>query len=321
MTMPAMVVERFGQQPRSIPWIISDPANDEIFVDVRACGLNFADLLMIEGTYQDTPDVPFVPGMEICGIVRKVGVNVEGLKPGQRIAAFSGHGGLAGHATVRADRAVVVPDGMSDEVAAGFLVAYGTSHLALVHRARLESGETLVVLGAAGGVGLTAVETGKALGARVIAVARGDDRLAVARKAGADHVIDSEAGDLHGVLKALGPTNVVYDPIGGALGEAALRALAPEGRHLLIGFASGDLPQLKPNHLMVKNTSVLGLNWSGYLKFRPDVLRGSLAELMAWHEAGRIKPHVSHVLPYEQALDGLELLRNRRATGKVVIRL
>lgn len=302
-------------------WSVPDPAAGEVKVRINACGLNFADLLMIGGTYQETPPLPFVPGLEICGRVETVGADVDGLVPGDRIAAFCGHGGLAEHAVIDAARCFRVPEAMEDHVAAGFPIAYGTSHLALTRRARLLAGETLVVLGAAGGVGLTAVEIGAALGARVIAVARGEAKLAVAKAAGAEILIDAAVPDLRAELKSAGPINVVYDAVGGDPGEAALRALAPEGRFLAIGFASGRVPEAKLNHLLVKNIDVIGFYWGGYLGFRPEVLAGSLAELTAMFEADRIKPHVSHVLPFDQIEAGLELLRSRKVTGKIVIRM
>jgi NADPH2:quinone reductase len=208
---------------------------------------------------------------------------------------------------------------MGFDQAAAFMVAYGTSHLALAHRARLQPGETLLVLGAAGGVGLTAVEIGKRMGATVIASARGQDRLRVAQAAGADHLIDSEAPDLRGTLKAMGGVDVVYDAVGGAAFLEALRATRPEGRLLTIGFAGGEVPQIPANLLLVKNLTVIGLYWGGYASFAPKVLDDSLATLMAWFTRGWITPHISHHLPLDQVEDGLALLRDRRSTGKVVI--
>lgn len=319
--MHAMVVEKSGTTPvwqeRELP--VTGP--HEVRVRVRTCGLNFADLLMIEGSYQDTPPLPFVPGMEICGDILSVGTEVGGLHAGQRITAFCGNGGMAEQAVVAADRCMAVPRSMDDATAAAFPIAYGTSHLALTRRAALAGDDTLLVLGAAGGVGLTAVEIGKAIGARVIAVARGEKKQAVARRAGADVTLDAEDADLRGALRNLGPIDVVYDPVGGAPGEAALRSLAPEGRYLVIGFASGDIPTIRPNHLLVKNVSVIGFYWGGYRAFRPDAVTDSLAELMRWHSEGRIHPHVSHVLPIRDLSTGLDLLRNRQATGKVVLTL
>lgn len=319
--MRALVVRSAGNVAFSEGWELPPPNPDELRVKVSACGLNFADTLLIDGTYQDTPPFPFVPGLEICGIVQAIGADVTGFQLGDRISAYCGAGGLAEATNVAANRCRHVPDGMQDAVAAGFQIAYGTSHLALTRRARLQPGETLVVLGAAGGVGLTAVEIGKALGARVIAVARGAKKRAIATAAGADETLDATTEDLRGALKALGSADVVYDAVGGDPGEAALRALRPEGRFLVIGFASGSVPRPKLNHLMVKNIDVIGLYWGAYLTFAPDALMGSLAELMEWHTAGRIAPHISHVLPFDQALDGLDLLKSRKATGKVVITL
>lgn len=203
--------------------------------------------------------------------------------------------------------------------AAAFQIAYGTSHLALEHRARLQPGETLLVLGAAGGVGLTAVEIGKLMGAKVVACARGAAKLEAAKAAGADHLIDAETQDIRAEMKTLGGADVVYDPVGGEQFMAAFRSCKPEARLLPIGFASGEVPQIKSNHLLVKNLSVLGVYWGGYLQFRPDVVTGSLATLMDWYCNGRLKPHVSHVLALEAAAEGLELLRSRASTGKVVI--
>jgi NADPH2:quinone reductase len=203
--------------------------------------------------------------------------------------------------------------------AAAMQITYGTSHVALHHRARLQPGETLLVLGAAGGVGLTAVEIGKLMGARVIACARGAEKLAIARNAGADHLIDSETDDLRGAIKALGGADVVYDPVGGDQFDAAFRATRPGGRIVVIGFASGRVPQIAANHLLVKNISVIGLYWGGYLNFQPEILNQSLTTLLGWYREGRIKPHISHRLPLARANDALDLLRARKSSGKVVV--
>ena len=321
MNSKAFAVVAPGETQFRKEWPLDEPDRGQVLVRISACGLNFADLLMIEGKYQDTPALPFVPGLEVCGHIESVGEGVDRWAKGQRIAAFCGHGGLADRAVIDAARCFPVPDGMPDEVAAGFPIAYGTSHLALTRRARLAPGETLAVLGAAGGVGLTAVEIGKAAGARVIAVAGGEAKLAVAKAAGADVLIDAATPDLRAALKDAGPIDVVYDAVGGDMGEAAMRALAPEGRFLAIGFASGKVPVAKLNHLLVKNIDVIGFYWGGYLRFRPDALTESLGKLTAMWEVGRIKPHVSHVLPFDEVEAGLELLRSRTATGKVVIRV
>lgn len=298
---------------------VPEPAQGEIRLSIRACGLNFADLLMQKGTYQDTPEAPFTLGMEVAGIVNAVGPSVTSFTVGDRVAVFGGSGGLAEQGVFEARRAVRIPDEMSFEHAAAFLIAYGTSHVALDYRARMQPGETLVVLGAAGGVGLTAVEIGKLMGANVVAIARGADKLEIARAAGADHLIEAEAEDLRAAIKGLGGADVVYDPVGGDAFRAVFRACNPEARIMPIGFASGDVPQIPANHLLVKNLSVLGFYWGGYMKFRPEIITDSLKTLMQWYVEGRLKPHVSHTLPLAQAAEGMELLRSRKSTGKVVI--
>ncbi len=300
---------------------VPDPSPGKIRVKIAACGLNFADLLMQKGTYQDTPEPPFTLGMEVAGTVDALGDGVEGMSIGDRVAVFGGSGGLAEYGCFDATRAVGLPDAMPFEDAAAFQIAYGTSHVALDHRARLQPSETLLVLGAAGGVGLTAVEIGKLMGATVIACARGADKLAIAQQAGADHLIEAETADIRAEVKALGGADVVYDPVGGTQFTAAMRACKPEARLLTIGFASGEVPQVPANHLLVKNLSVIGLYWGGYLKFRPDVITDSFRTLFGWYAAGRLKPHVSHTLPLERAGEGMELLRSRASTGKVVITL
>ena len=318
--MRAMQVVEIGRMPETAELAMPRPGPGELRIRVAACGLNFADLLMIGGTYQERPALPFVPGMEFAGTVAELGPGTTGPAPGTRVAVFAGQGGMAEEAVVPAGLCVPIPDAMPFAEAAAFLVAYGTSHVALAHRATLAPGETLCVLGAAGGVGLTAVEIGKLLGARVIAVARGAEKLAVAKAAGADVLIDSDgAGDLRAALKAEGGVDVLYDPVGGAQFEAAFRAMKPEGRIIPIGFASGTVPQIAANHLLVKNLTVIGLYWGGYLRFRPEVLTQSLSTLFGWYGEGRLRPHVSHVLPLARAGEALELLRSRASTGKVVV--
>ena len=291
----------------------------EALIRVKACGLNFADLLMQEGSYQQTPPPPFTAGMEFSGVLEALGPDTTGPALGTRVAAFAGSGGLADYAVVPAARLVVLPESMSFAQAAAFQIAYGTSHLALDHRARLQAGETLLVMGAAGGVGLTAVEIGKRMGARVVACARGAAKLQIAAQAGADVLIDSDTPDLKAALKALGGVDVVYDAVGGTGFRAALSACRPEARILCIGFASGEVPQIAANLLLVKNLTVMGLYWGGYLEFAPQILTQSLKTLFTWFEAGGLSPHISHQLPFAQYPQGLALLRSRQATGKVVI--
>ncbi|MXQ06498.1 zinc-binding dehydrogenase [Alphaproteobacteria bacterium GH1-50] len=314
------VVEAPSGAARLVDGQMPAPGEGEILIEVAATGLNFADLLIMKGTYQDTPPFPLTPGLEVAGRVIEVGGGVDRFTPGTRVLAYTGKDGLGTHLVTDARRVLALPDEMDDVTAAGFQIAYGTSHLALTRRARLQPGERLLVLGAAGGVGLTAVELGKALGARVAAVARGAERLEVARRAGADELIDPDNEvDLVDRFRAAGPFDVVYDAVGGAMGEAALRAVAPEARFLLIGFAGGEVTRLKANHILVKNTDVIGVHWGAYLNFAPEAFRQSLSELLGLYTEGRISPHVSHVLPLEKADDALALLRERKSTGKIVV--
>lgn len=317
--MRALRLTEWGKPPALEDIAPPEPGPGEVRLRIAACGLNFADLLMIEGRYQERPSPPFTLGMEVAGTVEALGPGVEGPAPGTRVAVFGSAGGLAEAGCWPAARCLVLPESVSFRDAAAFQIAYGTGHLALDHRARLQPGETLLVTGAAGGVGLAAVEIGARMGARVIATARGADRLEIARAAGAHELIDSETPDLRGALKALGGIDVTYDTVGGEGFHAALRASRPEGRLLAIGFAGGDVPQVPANLLLVKNLSVIGLYWGGYLTFAPEVLVRSLGTLMGWLAEGSLKPHVSHELPLDRAAEGLELLRSRKATGKVVI--
>lgn len=300
---------------------IPEPGAGQVRIKVAACGLNFGDTLVIKGTYQEKPELPATLGMEYAGVVDAVGEGVTEFSEGQRVAAYGGFGGLAEYAVIDAIKVVAISDTMPFEDAAGFLVAYGTSHVALDYKARMQPGERLLVLGASGGVGLTAVELGKLMGAEVIACARGAEKLQIAKAAGADHLIDSEGGDLRGQVKALGGADVVYDPIGGKLFDEALRATNPDGRLLPLGFASGDVPQIPANILLVKNLTVIGIYWGAYLKVKPTVLTDSFKALLNWYEEGKLSPHISNRLPLENANDGLDLLKTRKATGKVVITL
>ncbi len=295
-----------------------EPVSGQIRVAIKACGLNFADLLMQRGTYQDTPPVPFTLGMEVAGIVDKTSPNVDNLKPGDRVAVYCGQGGLAEYGVFDANRAIPLPNSTSFEDAAAIQIAYGTSLIALDHRAKLQPGETLLVTGAAGGVGLTAVEIGKLMGATVIAHARGKEKLAITKAAGADHLIDASE-DLRAKVTAFGGADVVYDAIGGDVFKAAFRAANPEGRLLPIGFAGGEVPQIPANHLLVKNLTVIGFYIGGYLNFRPEIVRNSFETLFKWHAEGRIKPHISNVLPLSDVAKGMNLMKERASTGKIVI--
>ncbi len=319
--MRAMQIRELGRPLELAEAPTPTPGPGEVLLRIHACGLNFADTLLATGRYQVRPELPFAPGMEVCGTVEALGPGATGPAVGTRVACFAGRGGLAERIAVPAAGCVPAPASMPDEEVAGFLVAYGTSHVALAWLARLRPGETLLVLGASGGVGRTAVEIGSGMGARVVAVARGPERLAIAEAAGAAHLIDGADGDLRTALKALGGVDVVYDPVGGAAFDAALRGTRPGGRLVPIGFASGAVPQVPANLLLVKNLTVIGFDWSAWTRLAPRPIRASFETLFSWHALGRLKPHVSHVLPLADANAALDLIRSRRATGKVVVRI
>lgn len=298
------------------------PGPGQVKIAVTAAGINFADTLMIAGHYQHKPPFPFSPGLEVAGEVMACGDGVSGLAAGDRVIAVTGWGGWAEQVVADAATVVPVPRGIDDVTAGGFAVAYGTSHLALTHRAHLEPGETLLVLGAAGGVGLTAVEIGKRLGATVIAAAGGSDKLKIAESYGADHLIDYRSEDLRERVKALTDgrgVDVVYDPVGGDAFDAALRCLAWEGRLVVIGFASGRISEARANTLLLRNIAVIGCPWGAYARHEPTRLTRSLAELLGWCQAGRLKPLISHRLPLSRAAEGLEMLMARQAIGKIVL--
>ena len=299
-----------------------EPGPGQILVRVRACGVNFADSLVLKGKYQVQPELPFSPGAEVAGTVLKLGEGVSGLKVGQRVAGMCGNGGYAEEALMPASGVVPLPVEMPDEVAAAFPIAYGTSHLALKHRGRLKKGETLVVHGAAGGVGLTAVEIGKALGARVIATASTPEKLEIARKHGADELVDSSTEDLRERIKGLTGgkgADVIYDPVGGDVFDASLRAIAFEGRLIVIGFAGGRVPQIPANHLMVKNVDAIGFNFGAYLEKAPAVTREAFSELAGWYVEGRIRPYVSDRFTLEETPAAIAHVMERRARGKAVV--
>ena len=300
------------------------PGPGELKIAVRACGINFADLLMVQGLYQERPPLPFCPGMEVSGVVETLGEGVDGFRPGDRVAALCRHGGLAQEVLASAAGTVHIADGMDFESAAALNVAYGTAHVGLSHRARLRAGEVLLVHGAAGGVGLAAVEIGKLMGATVIATAGSETKREIARRHGADHVIDHREGAFREPVKALSGgrgADVIFDPVGGAVFDESLRCINWEGRLLVVGFASGTIPRAPANLMLVKNCSVLGVYWGAYLHRDPAVLTGAWRTLLDWYEAGRLRPHVSAVYPLERGREALEALAGRRATGKVVVRV
>lgn len=292
-------------------------------IRVRAAGLNFSDTLITRGKYQVKVAPPFVPGMEAAGEVIEVAEGVD-IAHGTRVATLLDYGAYAEEIVVAANRLVVLPDAMSFEEAAGFLVTYGTSHIGLCHRGNLRAGETLLVHGAAGGVGLTAVEIGRHLGATVIATASSAEKLATAKAHGAHHVILSSDEDLRDQVYALTEgrgADVVYDPVGGDLFTQSLRCIAWEGRILHIGFASGTVPQVPANHLLVKNCASIGVYWGAYLQKDPQVLVDALAELMRWYGEGALRPHISQTFALEDGVEAIRALAERRTTGKVVLTL
>ncbi|HEX6143133.1 MAG TPA: NADPH:quinone oxidoreductase family protein [Geminicoccaceae bacterium] len=296
----------------------------EVLIRVRAAGVNFADTLIVGGSYQIRPELPFVPGMEIAGEILALGPEVRELETGARVMATLPYGGFAEEVVARAADVVRVPPEVDDVAAAAFAIAYGTAHGALTWAARIEAGETLLVHGAAGGVGLAAVECGKALGARVIATARGAGKLEVALDHGADETIDTGSEDVRERLRELTGgrgVDVVFDPVGGELFTASLRAIAWEGRIVIVGFASGEIPKIPANLLLVKNAHALGFYWGSYRDHDPARVRASFEELLRWHAEGIIRPHVSEVLPLEAAGEALRRLIERKSTGKVVLRL
>lgn len=303
---------------------VPTPGPGQVRIAVAAAGVNFADSLMITGRYQERPGLPFVPGLEIAGRIDAVGDKVEGLSPGRRVLAVVDGGGFAEQALANAADVVPLPDGIDDVTAAGFAIAYGTAIGALDWRAGLKPGERLLVHGAAGGVGLTSVEVGRAMGAEVVATARGEEKLALARRHGAAQAVDSDAPDLAARLKELSGGqgfDVVLDPVGGAVFDASLRAVAWGGRIVVVGFASGKVPQIPANILLVKNAAAIGFYWGSYRRRDPALLRQSFATLFGWLAEGRLRPHVSHVLPLDRTAEAIGLLLDRRSTGKVVIKI
>lgn len=298
------------------------PGAGEVLIRVRAAGVNFPDVLMVQKKYQIQPPLPFTPGAEVAGDVLAVGEGVKHVKAGDRVLSFCGLGGFAEE--VLAPAAVTMPlhSSMPYELAAAFTLTYGTSWHAVRDRAQLKAGETMLVLGAAGGVGLAAVEIGKAIGARVIAAASSDEKLAVCKAHGADEVINYETQDLREAIKAAtngkGP-DVIYDPVGGKYAEPAFRSIAWRGRYLVIGFANGDIPALPWNLALLKGASLVGVFWGEFAKREPQANAAGIAEMMGWMKEGKLKPLVSKTYSLEDAKQALIDLRERRATGKLVV--
>lgn len=298
-----------------------EPGPGQVRVKVHACGVNFADTLIIQGLYQVKPALPFSPGLELAGMVSAVGPDVTALKVGDKVASVASHGGMAEEVIIDAKGAIAIPEGLSCVEAAAFPVAYGTSHLGLWHRAKLNPGENLLVLGASGGVGLTAVQIGKEMGANVIAAASTDAKLQVAKDAGAHHLINYEKEDLREAVLALGGADVIYDPVGGNALKDAMRAINWEGRIVVIGFASGDIPQIPANILLVKNIAAIGLFWGAYAERDPALMAASLQQLMQWRVQDKFVPHISKTYSLEEAPQAFSDLAARKSTGKLVIQV
>jgi NADPH2:quinone reductase len=298
------------------------PGHGEAVVSVKAASVNFPDVLIIENKYQLKPPLPFSPGSELAGVVKSVGDGVTGFTPGDRVMAITGYGAFAEEVKTEARRMLPIPAGMDFATAAAFGLTYATSEHALVDRGALKAGETLLVLGAAGGVGLAAIEIGKILGARVIACASTDEKLAVCRAHGADETINYATEDLRERIKALtGGTgcDVVYDPVGGPYTEPALRSIAWRGRLLVVGFAAGEIPKIPLNLTLLKGCSIVGVFWGDWARREPAHFAEAMARLDAWYAEGKLKPHISATFPLERAADALILMASRKVTGKVVL--
>jgi NADPH2:quinone reductase len=322
--MKAVLCKAFGP-PESL--VVEDvpsptPGPGEVVMSVKAASVNFPDVLIIQNKYQVKPPLPFSPGSELAGVVKAVGDGVTGIAPGDRLMACTGYGAFAEEVLVDATRLLAIPAGMDFVTAASFILTYGTGDHALRDRGGLRPGETLLVLGAAGGVGSAAIEIGKALGARVIACASADDKLAVCRAHGADETINYATEDLRERIKALTGgrgIDVVYDPVGGPYAEPALRSVGWRGRFLVIGFASGDIPKMPLNLPLIKGSSIVGVYWGDFTRREPQRFAESMQQLERWYAEGRLKPHVSATFPLERASEALTLMANRQVKGKVVL--
>jgi NADPH2:quinone reductase len=299
-----------------------EPGKGEVRVAIKAASLNFPDLLIVQGKYQMKPPLPFVPGAEFAGVVEAVGEGVKHLAVGSSVAGFAGTGGFGTHTIAPAAVLMPLPPAFSFEDGAAFLCTYGTTYHGLIDRAQLKAGETVLVLGAAGGVGTAAIQIAKAAGAKVIAAASSDDKLALCKTLGADEVINYSTQNLRDELKTLtggkGP-DVVYDPVGGDFTEAAFRSIAWRGRYLVIGFANGQIPSLPLNLTLLKGASVMGVFWGEFAKREPQNNAASLMQLAAWYMEGKIKPLIEHKLPMSQIKEAFTLMGSRQVRGKLVL--
>jgi NADPH2:quinone reductase len=324
MAMKAVLCKQYGP-PETLTFeeLPSPRAGaGEVVVAVKAASVNFPDVLIIQNKYQFKPPLPFTPGAELAGIVREVGAGVTQFAPGMRVAAYTAHGAFAEQALASASSCVPLPDDVDLAQAAAFTLAYGTSYHAVVDRAALKAGETMLVLGAAGGVGLAAVQIGKALGARVIAAASSAEKLALCTQYGADAIIDYAHEDLRERIKALtdgrGP-DVIFDPVGGSYAEPAFRSIAWRGRYLVIGFANGEIPKLPFNLPLLKGASIVGVFWGEHMKREADLGAAAFEHMIGWIREGKLLPHVSKRYSLDETPQALDDMANRRVTGKVVI--
>ena len=300
------------------------PSADEALIEIYASGVNFPDVLMVAGKYQSQPPRPFAPGLEVAGVVRAVGANISDLHSGERVMASTGSGGFAEYAVVRRRAIRPIPASMDLVTASAMSVTYGTSYHALKQRADLQPGETLLVTGAAGGVGLAAVELGKAMGARVIAAASNATKLDAARASGADELIDYSNGEIREQLKSLTDgkgVDVIYDPVGGPLFDQLVRSLAWNGRLLIVGFVGGDIPKIPANLLLLKGAQAVGVFYGAFSARNPALDEQNFREMFAWHAAGKIKPLVSQVFAMKDYAAALNALAHREVIGKVVVRI
>jgi NADPH2:quinone reductase len=298
------------------------PAEGEIVIRVAAVGLNFFDTLLLRNKYQMSPPLPFSPGAEIAGTVESLGANIADLAIGQRVAAFIGGNGCREMVVTKAKNVVPIPDGVSDEVAAGITITYGTALHGLQDRAGLQAGETVAILGAAGGAGVAAIEIAKLMGARVVAVASSGDKLAFARDHGADEGINYESEDLKTRLKQITApkgVDVLYDPVGGDYAEPALRAMAWEGRYLVLGFASGTIPRIPLNLVMLKGCSIIGVFWTAFVERFPEQHRANMLKLLNWCAEGKISPYIHARFALIETATALSLIEGRKVTGKVIV--
>src|SRR3989440_187425 len=324
MSVKAVLCKQYGPPETLVVEELPAPraGPGEAVVSVKAASVNFPDVLTIQNKYQFKPPLPFSPGSELAGVVKEVGAGVSSVRPGDRVMAFTTYGAFAEEVKTEASRLVPMPQKMDFSTGAAFLLTYGTSDHALRDRAELKSGETLLVLGAAGGVGLAAIEIGAALGARVIACASSEDKLAVCREHGAQATINYAAEDLRERVKALTEgrgVDVVYDPVGGAYTEPAFRSLAWRGRLLVVGFAAGEIPKLPLNLPLLKGAALIGVFWGDFTRREPRAFADTIAQLGRWYSEGKLRPHVSQTLPLERAAEAIKLLASRQAKGKIVL--